>query len=227
MEPRLGHDFGAVRVHADEQAAALAESLGARAFTVGSAVVVGQGRYAPGTGEGQRLLAHELTHVVQQTAELGPHASSGAAEGEAAGAGLRVAGGQAATVSASSPVGVQRDEMLDEELRKLAAATTPCPSCHPRIAQGQTSGITPSASGQPPAGVLNWLAAQPTAPPSTGRPAQPDPLAHETPAHLRPKAPSSPDLGVNPSCPGERATPLTPSNCRHPRSSQAPPPLSR
>ena len=67
MEPRLGHDFSGVRVHADGQAAASARSLGARAYTVGADIAFGRGEYAPETTEGRRLLAHELTHVVQQS----------------------------------------------------------------------------------------------------------------------------------------------------------------
>ncbi len=65
MEPRLGHDFSRVRVHADSSAAA-AQSVDARAYTLGQDIVFGAGQYAPGTAQGRRLLAHELTHVVQQ-----------------------------------------------------------------------------------------------------------------------------------------------------------------
>lgn len=68
MEPRLGHGFGQVRVHAGPRAEAAARSVGARAFTVGRDVVFGAGEYAPGTSEGRRLLAHELVHTVQQDA---------------------------------------------------------------------------------------------------------------------------------------------------------------
>lgn len=68
MESRIGFDFGKVRVHTDARAAASARALGARAYTVGSDVVFAAGRYAPHSAEGSRLLAHELTHVVQQTA---------------------------------------------------------------------------------------------------------------------------------------------------------------
>lgn len=60
-------DFGAVRVHTDSRAAESARAVGARAYTVGSHIVFGAGRYAPRTGEGRSLLAHELTHVLQQT----------------------------------------------------------------------------------------------------------------------------------------------------------------
>ncbi len=69
MEPRFGHDFGQVRVHTDAKAAESAQSVNALAYTVGRDVVFGAGRYAPETIEGQRLLAHELTHVLQQERE--------------------------------------------------------------------------------------------------------------------------------------------------------------
>lgn len=68
MEPRFGHDFSHVRVHTDERAAESARSVNALAYTVGRDVVFGAGQYRPGTVEGQKLLAHELTHVVQQEA---------------------------------------------------------------------------------------------------------------------------------------------------------------
>lgn len=66
LEPRFGADFGAVRVHADAPAAALAEEHGAQAFTVGRDIAFGAGRYAPETAGGRALLAHELAHVAQQ-----------------------------------------------------------------------------------------------------------------------------------------------------------------
>ena len=66
MEARLGHDFGSVRVHSDEAAARSAGRLGARAFTVGDDVVLGATAPPLGTPQGRRMLAHELTHVVQQ-----------------------------------------------------------------------------------------------------------------------------------------------------------------
>jgi hypothetical protein len=67
MEPRFGTDFSQVRVRTDAQAAASAQSVNALAYTVGSDLVFGSGQYKPETNEGQRLLAHELTHVVQQS----------------------------------------------------------------------------------------------------------------------------------------------------------------
>ncbi|UCF91847.1 MAG: DUF4157 domain-containing protein [Desulfobacterales bacterium] len=75
LEPRFGHDFSQVRIHADGQAAAAARALNARAFTEGADVIFGQGQYAPQSRAGRRLLAHELTHVVQQ---MPPRVSQGA-----------------------------------------------------------------------------------------------------------------------------------------------------
>jgi hypothetical protein len=66
METRLGHDFGHVRVHTGAQAAQSARAVGALAYTVGRQVVFDANQYQPSTSAGRRLLAHELTHVVQQ-----------------------------------------------------------------------------------------------------------------------------------------------------------------
>ena len=66
FEPRFGRDFSHVRVHTDAKAAESARVVNARAFTMGHNVVFGAGQYAPGTTMGKRLVAHELTHVMQQ-----------------------------------------------------------------------------------------------------------------------------------------------------------------
>ena len=70
FEPRFGQNLGQVRVHSDGAAQQSARDVNALAYTVGSHVVFGTGRYAPGTPNGQRLLAHELTHVLQQQPQL-------------------------------------------------------------------------------------------------------------------------------------------------------------
>lgn len=67
MEPRFGHDFSGVRVHHDARAAESARAVNSRAYTVGRDVVFARGEYNPARTEGRRLLAHELTHVVQQS----------------------------------------------------------------------------------------------------------------------------------------------------------------
>jgi len=67
MERRFGCDFSSVRTHSDVQAQALAERVNARAFTRGKDILFGGSQYRPGCRDGQRLLAHELAHVVQQS----------------------------------------------------------------------------------------------------------------------------------------------------------------
>ena len=66
FEPRFGHDFSSVRLHTDAKAAESARSVNALAYSVGSDVVFGAGQYRPTAANGQRLLAHELSHVLQQ-----------------------------------------------------------------------------------------------------------------------------------------------------------------
>ena len=66
MESRFAHDFGKVRIHNYSAAAELAASINARAFTLGPDLVFGPNQYAPETQTGFRLLAHELTHSIQQ-----------------------------------------------------------------------------------------------------------------------------------------------------------------
>jgi len=66
LEPRFGYDFSGVRIHTDATAARSARDVSAFAYTVGRDVVFGAGQYSPGTVSGRALLAHELTHVIQQ-----------------------------------------------------------------------------------------------------------------------------------------------------------------
>jgi hypothetical protein len=82
METRLGHDFSDVRVHTDGAAHESARSVNAQAFTVGSDVVFQNGNYDPSTPDGSHMLAHELTHVVQQR--------NGPVDGTEAGGGVKV-----------------------------------------------------------------------------------------------------------------------------------------
>lgn len=72
-EPRFGYNFNNVRVHTDTVAAKSAQSINALAYTTGSNIVFNSGQYAPQSDTGKRLLAHELTHVVQQGAGTGAH----------------------------------------------------------------------------------------------------------------------------------------------------------
>ncbi|NOG84223.1 MAG: DUF4157 domain-containing protein [Candidatus Scalindua sp. AMX11] len=82
FEPRFGHELGQVRVHAGSNASTLVRSVRAKAFTFGRHIVFGSGQLSPGSHEGRKLLAHELTHVIQQgrapALHLGSHRLAGA-----------------------------------------------------------------------------------------------------------------------------------------------------
>jgi hypothetical protein len=121
MEPRFGHDFAGVRVHTDSTAAASAQAVNALAYTVGNDIVFNAGHYAPGTAHGDRLLAHELAHVVQQSGagaaglqeKLTIGSADDASEREADSIAAAVFGSESAavgTVAAITPAGpvVQR-----------------------------------------------------------------------------------------------------------------------
>jgi hypothetical protein len=102
MGDALGADFSDVRVHTGEQSHALNQELGALAFTTGKDVFFGENQYAPHSTGGQELIAHELTHVVQQ--------SSGA-----------VTGGAKMTVNEPG----DRFEQEADAVAKAAIATAP------------------------------------------------------------------------------------------------------
>jgi hypothetical protein len=72
FEPRYGHDFSRVCVHADHRAGESARAVNAVAYTVGSQIAFAEGRYRPYTAAGRRLLAHELAHVAQQSGASAP-----------------------------------------------------------------------------------------------------------------------------------------------------------
>jgi hypothetical protein len=99
MESRFGEDFSDVRIHTDHRAAEIADTLDARAFTVGEDVVFAEGEFAPETTEGQRLLAHELAHVIQQRRATGEVGSELSAERDALKAAADLAGGGSPTVT--------------------------------------------------------------------------------------------------------------------------------
>jgi hypothetical protein len=81
MEPRFGADFGGVQVHMGSEALQMTRELKAQAFTLGQDIYFGAGRYNPGTTAGKRLLAHELTHTIQQTGGIRLKSTLGIATG--------------------------------------------------------------------------------------------------------------------------------------------------
>ena len=82
MEPRFGHDFSNVRIHTDSNAGKSAQAINALAFTIGHNIVFDGGKNSPETISGLKLLAHELTHVVQQHHETIPRKDAGIVQPE-------------------------------------------------------------------------------------------------------------------------------------------------
>lgn len=112
MEPRFGHDFSGVRVHTGSLARESAQAVGARAYTVGRDIVFAGGEHAPGNPLGRRLLAHELSHVVQQGAASGALHSDGILQR------------QPAAPAQVTQTPAQADEELEKILRAAARART-------------------------------------------------------------------------------------------------------
>jgi hypothetical protein len=116
---RFGHDFSHVKVHADEAAAQLHH---ARAFTIGSHIVFGRGEYRPQCPAGQRLIGHELAHVVQQSRGGGapPAQQEGRIEAAADRAAAQFMVGPVQDVG-SSGVGIARKAAATVDVSKLGA----------------------------------------------------------------------------------------------------------
>lgn len=134
LEHDLHADFGAVRLHVDEQADTLNRQIGAKAFTVGSDVFFQSGAYAPHSPEGQRTLKHELTHVVQQKGKSSPHLRLGpendAHEQEA----QHVSQGKGATAQAgTAPAGGVQRLRLPGLFGKLASKLSKKKPAAPQI----------------------------------------------------------------------------------------------
>jgi hypothetical protein len=113
MESSFGQDFSSVHVHTDGKAAESAQAVNAQAYTVGHDVVFGAGRYAPNDSFGKRLIAHELTHVVQQqprsfSASHTIFPNNSRSKLEAAQAALFIASGQSLPSVTPAPGAVHR-----------------------------------------------------------------------------------------------------------------------
>jgi hypothetical protein len=113
FEPRFGQDFGAVRVHSDDRAADAARDLQARAFTHGNDVYFASGHYQPGTDQGRQLMAHELTHPVQQTGGVARKPS------------LAISRGGEGVQRAKSKVAKQPEHLLSDDEKAKARAQKP------------------------------------------------------------------------------------------------------
>lgn len=147
MGRRLGHDFASVRVHADSRAASIAEGHKARAVTQGENIWFGRGRFAPASAEGQRLLAHELAHVVQQRADrAGDDAANETEAKEAAGEAAR---GGLTLVRGAARRGVAQFSPLSDSLDKAMAAGGKAAVFALLRERGRDGPISPTAPFEP------------------------------------------------------------------------------
>jgi hypothetical protein len=153
MEPRFSHDFSQVRVHTDAQAARSAQAVNALAYTVGPDLVFGAGQYAPATEAGRRLMAHELAHVVQQSAsrgaagEIALPAAERAGELEAERAAEAIGyGGAPQLASAAGPV-IQRKVEMRDVGRGEQSGFARLPELIARL-NGMSPGLTYSMDGR-------------------------------------------------------------------------------
>ncbi len=121
MEAAFGTSFEGVQVHTDERASKSAESVGANAYTVGNDVVFRAGQYDPGTSAGQRTIAHELAHVVQQ--------QQGPVDGTDAPGGIRV----------SNPS--DRFERAAEQTAEQVTSAVQAPHAAGQVAVGGTGAV--------------------------------------------------------------------------------------
>ncbi|MEU4219151.1 DUF4157 domain-containing protein [Actinoplanes sp. NPDC026623] len=129
MEERAGADFRDVRIHDDPSSAERVRAAGAVAFTVGSDIYFASGHFRPDTPRGRRLLAHELTHVMQQTAEIGTGDANADAERQAEAAGVHASPGAAGLTA--GPAGVPQ----------LAEEPPAEPDARPRVAPAVTADL--------------------------------------------------------------------------------------
>jgi len=119
FEPRFGYDFSNVKIHTSSSAADTAQSINARAYTLGNNVVFNRGEYSPESSQGKHLMAHELTHVVQQ----------GAASVRKKGRSIQPEGtttlGQKNNDTISPSNLLQRETLKDEEIQEKPLSVTP------------------------------------------------------------------------------------------------------
>jgi hypothetical protein len=153
MEAAFGADFGGVRLHTGAQADTLSRALGARAFTTGSDVFFREGELAPGTAAGRELLAHELTHVVQQGGSgsaVQPKLVVGPADDEYEREADRVAR-QVVSSPAAPPVQASRVPAEAGALRRAPAAAPAAPARAEEAAKAAGDSKKEGEKKEPPA----------------------------------------------------------------------------
>lgn len=148
MEPRFGYNFGQVRIHTNRRAAEAAQAINALAYTTGNTIVFGHSQYAPETRAGRTLLAHELTHIVQQdqaspgeALTIGPASDHLEQEAEAISTMVTAAGATASPAdvqgqASPAPAAIVRTVAARTIQRQPATSEAPPMSMTPDYVQG-------------------------------------------------------------------------------------------
>ncbi|MEK6337409.1 MAG: DUF4157 domain-containing protein [Acidobacteriota bacterium] len=144
MEPRFGHDFSRVRVHTDPRASESAQAVNALAYTAGRNVVFGAGQYAPQSSSGKKLLAHELTHVVQKLGDSARASSGRLTVGDAADAREREADAVSIAVVEGEKAGTRLRDGNPNTIRAQHGPSDAPPQSDGRPGCAVRSGITNS-----------------------------------------------------------------------------------
>ncbi len=133
----LHHDFSSVRVHADSEADALSRSVNARAFTTGQDIFFKQGNFNPSSSDGQKLLAHELTHTIQQSRETvsgTPHGDVSISDPTDRFEQEASARAESVTKNENTPVQKARDSSAGVQIQRLTDDETKVNLRSPRLA---------------------------------------------------------------------------------------------
>ena len=156
LEPKFGHSFENIKIHADSRADELSKSVNARAFTTGQDVYFRQGEYQPNSADGRHLLAHELTHTIQQSRGTvsGTSIGDGVAvsdpgdsfEQEASVASDMVARGEQVAIGGTAGSVVQRTPSSSGALTLQRDGPTTAPAVAPAAAPTTTPGTTPTTA---------------------------------------------------------------------------------
>jgi len=150
MESVFGVSFGKVRVHSDTASAGLAERFNARAFTVGEHVAFAPGEYRPGTIAGDALIAHELAHVVQQSAareDATPTPSGDSADSRLEQDADRAAVGSVASLWGATTEGVAQTARLAAGRLRSGLALQRCSTPTPKLTFVPEGGTNPTVCG--------------------------------------------------------------------------------
>jgi len=162
MEPKFGFDFSKIRIHANPSASRSAEQLSAKAYAIGPDIVFGSGAYAPGSADGNWLLAHELTHVAQQSAAT-KFAQIPSAQPASPTAGAALAGGEAAETAAGMATPLRQEAGSPSSSNNSRTRNGFAPAAAPRPNTNRSDRIvrrqllaTPAANMTPDYSQMTW-----------------------------------------------------------------------